>query len=645
MRSTIERRYSDASRLHLIIIFRFLGRIIRIAGISGVNLTLWLFNFIISYSSYINKKLPSLRLQQKILLMCLMPFMLLVIFFVPYISINIEKSYLENSQKLLYEEVLQYSDEMKRKINKIKNDATLLANVIQYNTQEVSGMNLHNLIRGIFKAFFATNNSLVNMCYYHDSNHAPFLCAADNAIPHDIMSSYSLNNSEDSLIYYNDKPYLLFKITLLDHMKGVLMLFIDLKAIAYDAFINYRFDYISVLDSSGHNIFSYNNSGITAENDMDVLIVRKFLANMTSKEHLNIQNHHHMTSLVTTSLDNNVPIIFLTKRIMLDMYQEVFEFIAVLLLYMLLFIVIAFAVAFFVAMQISTPLVNGIKALESISKGHLNIDLTYNNSSDEIGLMTRVILHYRDSVNQLMHAKQLAEEASRAKTEFLTYVSHEFRTPMHAILSYANLGISQLQEHQEKLNKYFTNILISSNRLLKLVNNLLNLSRLEAGKMHLALQLHSLRECIDAAIAEVLPLAMEKHIKITVNGLDEERAIKLDFHCIVQVLLNIIFNAVKYSPIHGEIIILVTEHHGYIRISIIDQGMGIAAHELQSVFESFHTSGHGDMISTGLGLSIAKKIINMHGGTIWAANQEQDGKILGAMIHFTLPDHQQQQNA
>lgn len=237
---------------------------------------------------------------------------------------------------------------------------------------------------------------------------------------------------------------------------------------------------------------------------------------------------------------------------------------------------------------------------------------------------------------ELRIAKERAEEATRAKSEFLANISHELRTPMHAIISFATFGQRKSQAaSRDKLLEYFENIGRSAARLLALVNNLLDLTKLDAGKMRMDFQQCDLNLVVESTVDELRSLVSERHMKIVFHGRIPHRIYADPTH-VMLVLRNVIGNAVKFSPDQGVITVtLRQEQDGGAHISIADEGVGIPEGELESVFERFSQStvtktGAG---GTGLGLAISRQIVDSHHGRIWA----EPDRARGACFHITLP--------
>jgi GAF domain-containing protein len=230
------------------------------------------------------------------------------------------------------------------------------------------------------------------------------------------------------------------------------------------------------------------------------------------------------------------------------------------------------------------------------------------------------------------------EAANRHKSEFLANMSHELRTPLNAIIGFSEvLGERMFGELNEKQAEYTDDILTSGRHLLSLINEILDLSKVEAGRMELELATFDLPLAIDNARTFVRERAVKHGINLDVtiderlgDFVGDERKIK-------QVLLNLLSNAVKFTPEGGRIGINARQADGSVEISVSDTGIGIAPEDQARIFEEFRQVGSDyshKTEGTGLGLTLAKKFVELHGGRIWV--ESEVGK--GSTFSFTLPE-------
>lgn len=267
----------------------------------------------------------------------------------------------------------------------------------------------------------------------------------------------------------------------------------------------------------------------------------------------------------------------------------------------------------------------------------LLVELTVSASTSNGVKIFTVIL--RD-ITQRKKAEDDLKKANQSKSEFLSNMSHELRTPMHAILSYSGFGINRIDKAgRKKLLKYFQQINVSGKRLLHLLNNLLDMSKLEAGKMELMIEEGDLHSLAEACIIEVLSLAEAKKIDIHISNNARQTNLEMDYARISQVVINLLSNAIKFTEDSSCIKVSfadgVINNHKAVLLSVEDQGQGIPENELGTIFDKFIQSSQTNTGAggTGLGLSICNEIIDIHHGEIWAKNSPEGG----AVFYMLLP--------
>ncbi|MDP5239703.1 PAS domain S-box protein [Uliginosibacterium sp. 31-16] len=258
------------------------------------------------------------------------------------------------------------------------------------------------------------------------------------------------------------------------------------------------------------------------------------------------------------------------------------------------------------------------------------------------------IAYQKEIERSLVEAKDAAETANHAKSIFLTNMSHELRTPMHAILSFSEMGLQKTQVPQEAdLARYFERIQNSGKRLLTLLNDLLDMSRMEADKMRYDKARHFLQNTLQAAATEVSSLLSAKRLSIEINDKLPRIAAVYDRVRITQVIINLLSNAIRFSPPGGCIHIAglhetADDGTSWVGFTLRDEGPGIPQAELERIFDSFEQSSQSQPVGgTGLGLTISRRIMLDHGGSILASNHP-DG---GAVFTVRLPGEQRAQTS
>jgi signal transduction histidine kinase len=233
-------------------------------------------------------------------------------------------------------------------------------------------------------------------------------------------------------------------------------------------------------------------------------------------------------------------------------------------------------------------------------------------------------------------ARAAADAANQAKSEFLANMSHELRTPLNAIIGFSEvLSERMFGEINEKQAEYLADIQESGRHLLSLINDILDLSKIEAGRMELEPSDFDLPSAIEHSLILVRERAQRRGIGLG-HTVDEQLGmIHADERKLKQVLLNLLSNALKFTPEGGRIDVRAALRDGVAEVSVTDTGIGISPEDQEAVFEEFRQVGTASkkVEGTGLGLAISKKFIELHGGKIWVTSQVGTG----STFTFTLP--------
>src|SRR5712692_5583917 len=253
---------------------------------------------------------------------------------------------------------------------------------------------------------------------------------------------------------------------------------------------------------------------------------------------------------------------------------------------------------------------------------------------DELGALAANLNRMNEELGRLY---QQLDTANRHKSEFLASMSHELRTPLNAIIGFSEVLLEKMfGELNEKQEEYLQDILSSGHHLLSLINDILDLSKVEAGKMELEPGVFNLRELLEGSLVMVKERALAHGIALSLDIADDIDTFSGDERKVKQILFNLLSNAVKFTPDKGKVGITAKKTASAVQVAVWDTGIGIAAEDQQRIFAEFQQVGKGlteKPEGTGLGLALTKKFVELHGGTIWV--DSAPGR--GSTFAFTLP--------
>ncbi|MFZ5826223.1 MAG: ATP-binding protein [Bacillota bacterium] len=246
----------------------------------------------------------------------------------------------------------------------------------------------------------------------------------------------------------------------------------------------------------------------------------------------------------------------------------------------------------------------------------------------------------KEANDRLIRAHGALARFNQTQSEFYTTMTHEFRTPLTAIIGFTQLLLqSSDQSLSQAQREYLTDVLESAQRLLQLVNDLLDANRLEAGQLRLNQQAVDLGDVVREVISSLRPLAQQKEITLAVDLPADLPLVLADDLRLVQILLNLVGNAIKFTHAGGRVTVRAKAEGDVVHVMVQDNGPGIDPEDQQVIFELFRRASKTERVGgSGLGLALAKRLVELHGGVIWVESETGQG----ATFHFTLPIHRNQ---
>ena len=298
-------------------------------------------------------------------------------------------------------------------------------------------------------------------------------------------------------------------------------------------------------------------------------------------------------------------------------------------------LLLALALALVLSSSVVGPLRRTEERLAEIAAGDFSGRLDVGNR-DEIGSLAAKVNSMSD---ELQRAYGELELASEHKSQFLANMSHELRTPLNAIIGFSEVLHEQMFGGlNERQLAYVKDVLDAGRHLLALINDVLDLAKIEAGRMELELSQVALPELLSSAISMHRERASRAGVELSLTTEPEEITVTADERRVRQIVFNLVSNAVKFTPSEGRVDISARAGDGHVVVAVADTGPGIASEDTQAIFEEFEQTSEGRKTEgTGLGLPLSRKLVELHGGRLWVESEPG----FGSIFRFTLPSRQE----
>jgi signal transduction histidine kinase len=298
-------------------------------------------------------------------------------------------------------------------------------------------------------------------------------------------------------------------------------------------------------------------------------------------------------------------------------------------------LLLALALGLLLSDSLLVPLRKTQRRLAAIASGDFSGHVEVPNR-DEVGALAADVNRMSDELQRLYGE---LEAASRHKSDFLAAMSHELRTPLNAIIGFSEVLREQMfGDLNERQLAYVNDVLEAGKHQLSLVNDVLDLAKIEAGSMELELSEVAVGEVLHSAVSMHSERAGRAGIELSLATEPDEIMIQADGRRVRQVVFNLVSNAVKFTPAGGRVDVTARLDDGQVEIAVADTGSGIAPDELEPIFEEFKQARDGKQAEgTGLGLPLSRKLVELHGGRLWAESVVGNG----STFRFTLPVRQE----
>jgi signal transduction histidine kinase len=410
--------------------------------------------------------------------------------------------------------------------------------------------------------------------------------------------------------------------------------------------------YAYVVDSSGQLIAHPDISAVLSRSDLSGLEQIKAILAANTLDEPNVAQNLQRQQVLTARAAVEPPgwWIFVEQPL-----QDAFAPVYASLLRTAVLLIAGLVLSVLVSLVLARRMVTPIRALQAsadrIGAGALDAQIEVH-TGDELEALgnafNRMATQLRElygtleqrveeRTRELVEAKEQVEIANRHKSEFLASMSHELRTPLNAIIGFSDALDEQFfGPLNARQSRYVQHIMSSGRHLLSLINDILDLSKVEAGRMELEVGRFSLPEALESGLTMVRERANQHGIQLHVQTDPDVQIIEADERKVKQVIFNLLTNAVKFTPDSGHVYVSACRADPWLEISVRDTGVGIAPEDQARIFDAFQQSDRGvaqPQEGTGLGLTLSRQFVELHGGRLWVESEPGQG----STFRFTLP--------